>query len=47
MFDGKTPNWYHTKCFFKKQRPQSEGDFENFLVLRLEDQNYIREQISN
>ncbi|XP_061389126.1 poly [ADP-ribose] polymerase [Musca vetustissima] len=43
--DGKQPNWYHESCFFKKQRPGSVGDVENFESLRFEDQERIRKKI--
>ncbi|XP_037929747.1 poly [ADP-ribose] polymerase-like, partial [Teleopsis dalmanni] len=43
--DGKSPNWFHASCFFKKQRPQSVGDIENFENLRFEDQELIRKRI--
>ncbi|XP_063703096.1 poly [ADP-ribose] polymerase isoform X2 [Culicoides brevitarsis] len=43
--DGKQPNWFHFDCFFKKQRPASEGDIEHFNSLKYEDQKRIRDQI--
>uniref|UniRef100_A0A1I8NDN9 Poly [ADP-ribose] polymerase n=1 Tax=Musca domestica TaxID=7370 RepID=A0A1I8NDN9_MUSDO len=43
--DGKQPNWFHESCFFKKQRPGSVGDVENFESLRFEDQERIRKKI--
>ncbi|XP_058116089.1 poly [ADP-ribose] polymerase-like [Anopheles ziemanni] len=44
--DGKIPQWYHEDCFFKKQRPKSEGDVANFGALRYEDQKKIRNAIA-
>ncbi|XP_053963564.1 poly [ADP-ribose] polymerase [Anastrepha ludens] len=40
--DGKQPMWFHEDCFFKKQRPQSVGDIENFENIRFEDQKRLR-----
>lgn len=45
MFDGKVPNWYHCKCFFEKQRPQTVDDFQDFATLRYEDQKLIKKKI--
>ncbi|KAF2885554.1 hypothetical protein ILUMI_20622 [Ignelater luminosus] len=45
MFDGKTPNWYHQACFFKKQRPKTVDDIDHFESLRWEDQEKIKSQI--
>ncbi|XP_018335477.1 poly [ADP-ribose] polymerase [Agrilus planipennis] len=48
MFDGKVPFWYHMKCFFgKKQRPKSVDDIAYFESLRWEDQEKIKEQITD
>ncbi|XP_076264902.1 poly-(ADP-ribose) polymerase [Rhynchophorus ferrugineus] len=44
-FDGKQPNWYHFKCFFKKQRVQTTDDIEHFESLRIEDQDKIKEHV--
>ncbi|KRT82026.1 hypothetical protein AMK59_5757, partial [Oryctes borbonicus] len=44
-FDGKTPNWFHFKCFFGKQRPKSVDEIENFESLRYNDQKEIRQKI--
>ncbi|KFB53220.1 AGAP003230-PA-like protein [Anopheles sinensis] len=46
MHDSKIPQWYHEDCFFKKQRPKSEGDVAHFEVLRYEDQKKIRDAIA-
>lgn len=43
--DGKQPNWFHSDCFFKKQHPVSESLFDGYLKLRIDDQNYIKENI--
>ncbi|XP_058116088.1 poly [ADP-ribose] polymerase [Anopheles ziemanni] len=45
MHDGKIAQWYHEDCFFKKQRPKTEGDVANFGALRYEDQKKIRDAI--
>lgn len=47
MFDGRTPNWYHTQCFFNKQRPKALGDFAGVLSLRYEDQEKVRKLIED
>ncbi|RZB77497.1 poly-(ADP-ribose) polymerase [Asbolus verrucosus] len=47
VHDGKVPNWYHFMCFFSKQRPKSEDDIHHFESLRIEDQNKIREKLTN
>uniref|UniRef100_A0A182VQR6 Poly [ADP-ribose] polymerase n=1 Tax=Anopheles minimus TaxID=112268 RepID=A0A182VQR6_9DIPT len=46
MYDGKVAQWYHEDCFFKKQRPTTEGDVANFDALRYEDQKKIRDAIA-
>uniref|UniRef100_A0A182T6L0 PARP-type domain-containing protein n=1 Tax=Anopheles maculatus TaxID=74869 RepID=A0A182T6L0_9DIPT len=46
MYDGKVAQWYHEDCFFKKQRPTTEGDVANFEALRYEDQKKIRDAIA-
>lgn len=43
--DGKQPMWFHEDCFFKKQRPGSVGDIENFENIRFEDQERIKLKI--
>ncbi|KAJ6648922.1 Poly [ADP-ribose] polymerase, partial [Pseudolycoriella hygida] len=40
--DKKEPVSYHIKCFFDKQRLQSEGDVDGLENLRLVDQNKIK-----
>ena len=42
MFDGKTPHWYHPKCFFQRSRPTAVGDIAHFDSLRWEDQEKIK-----
>nr|CAH7715522.1 unnamed protein product [Callosobruchus chinensis] len=44
-FDGKTPNWYHFKCFFEKQRPKTVDDIEHFESIRVADQDKIKERV--
>uniref|UniRef100_A0A182R0F8 Poly [ADP-ribose] polymerase n=1 Tax=Anopheles farauti TaxID=69004 RepID=A0A182R0F8_9DIPT len=46
MYDGKVAQWYHEDCFFKKQRPTTEGDIAHFESLRYEDQKKIRDAIA-
>ncbi|KAF5305635.1 hypothetical protein FQR65_LT07716 [Abscondita terminalis] len=45
MFDGKVPNWYHSSCFFRKQRPKTVDDIEHFESLRWEDQESLKSKI--
>ncbi|XP_018568768.1 poly [ADP-ribose] polymerase [Anoplophora glabripennis] len=45
MFDGKVTQWYHMKCFFKKQRPKTTDDIEHFESLRVSDQDNIKSQV--
>ena len=45
MFDGKSPHWYHAKCFFMRNRPKAVGDFSHFDSLRWEDQETIRSML--
>lgn len=47
MFDGKTPNWYHNACFFKKQRPKSIDDIAHFEGIRWDDQAEIKKKIGS
>uniref|UniRef100_A0AAG5CYC8 Poly [ADP-ribose] polymerase n=2 Tax=Anopheles atroparvus TaxID=41427 RepID=A0AAG5CYC8_ANOAO len=46
MYDGKVAQWYHDDCFFKKQRPKTEGDIAHFEALRVKDQEKIRDSIA-
>ncbi|KAH8294795.1 hypothetical protein KR018_002868 [Drosophila ironensis] len=43
--DAQVPNWYHRGCFFKKQRPSSVGDIQNYENLRFSDQKDIAANI--
>lgn len=45
--DSKQPNWHHKDCFFRKLRPSSVGDIENFENLRAEDQDELQECVKN
>ena len=47
MFDGKVPDWYHSKCFFIPNQPMSVGDISHFYYLRWEDQEEIRKMSEN
>ena len=42
MFDGKVPHWYHSKCFFTRNRPKTVGDISHYDSLRWEDQEKIK-----
>ncbi|KAK7104156.1 poly [ADP-ribose] polymerase 1-like [Littorina saxatilis] len=44
-FDGKVPNWFHFKCFWKRGRPQSEDEIHGFHSLRWEDQQKVKENL--
>ncbi|CAG0896409.1 unnamed protein product [Cyprideis torosa] len=46
-FDGKIPLWHHMKCFFTKQRPNSEAEFGHFDSLRFEDQEKLKKMIGD
>ncbi|XP_050082523.1 poly [ADP-ribose] polymerase [Anopheles aquasalis] len=46
VHDGKVAQWYHEDCFFKKQRPSTEGDVAHFEALRYEDQKKLRDKIA-
>ncbi|XP_067616114.1 poly [ADP-ribose] polymerase isoform X1 [Eurosta solidaginis] len=43
--DGKQPMWFHEDCFFKKQRPSTIGDIENFENIRFEHQEKIKKSL--
>ncbi|KAH8292667.1 hypothetical protein KR044_013023 [Drosophila immigrans] len=43
--DGKVAQWHHKSCFFKKQRPASVGDIQNFENLRFADQKEVEKLI--
>lgn len=45
VHDGKIPKWYHSPCFFLKQRPKSTADISNFDNIRWEDQKEIEKKI--
>lgn len=45
-FDGKVPNWYHFKCFWKRARVAGTSDIHGFEALRWEDQEKIKEALS-
>ncbi|KAL8613750.1 hypothetical protein ACOMHN_029607 [Nucella lapillus] len=45
-FDGKMPNWFHYKCFWKRARPETEDEFHGFHTLRWDDQQKIKEKIA-
>jgi len=47
MFDGKTPHWYHPKCFFQRSRPTAVGDIAHFDSLRWEDQEKIKKMMED
>lgn len=43
--DGRNPNWFHSHCFFKKQRPKAIGDIAKVSELKLADQEKIQKNI--
>ncbi|XP_011882597.1 PREDICTED: poly [ADP-ribose] polymerase isoform X2 [Vollenhovia emeryi] len=45
VHDGKVPKWYHSKCFFMKQRPKSTNDIACFDEIRNADQDAIRKNL--
>ncbi|KAI4498125.1 hypothetical protein M0802_006611 [Mischocyttarus mexicanus] len=45
VFDGAITKWYHSNCFFQKQRPKSSSDIANFDSIRWEDQQDIKKNI--
>ncbi|XP_033221559.1 poly [ADP-ribose] polymerase [Belonocnema kinseyi] len=45
--DGKMPKWYHSHCFFTKNRPKTIGDIAHFESIRWEDQNFVKQHIEN
>ncbi|XP_046754057.1 poly [ADP-ribose] polymerase [Diprion similis] len=45
--DGKIPHWYHSNCFFLKQRPKTTGDIANFDGIRWEDQEVVAKELEN
>jgi len=47
MFDGKTPHWYHPKCFFTRNRPKAVGDIAHYDSLRWEDQEKIQKMMTD
>ncbi|XP_054169146.1 poly [ADP-ribose] polymerase 1-like [Oppia nitens] len=45
FFDGKSPNWHHFDCFFKKYRPKGVEEIAHFANLKYEDQKRIESAI--
>ncbi|WAR18522.1 PARP1-like protein [Mya arenaria] len=45
MFDGKIPNWFHFKCFWKRARCGGTHEIYGYDGLRWEDQQKIKEQL--
>ncbi|XP_062619939.1 poly [ADP-ribose] polymerase 1-like [Saccostrea cucullata] len=45
VFDGKIPNWFHQKCFWKRAKVLTHGDIHGFDALRWEDQEKVKENI--
>ncbi|KAF3422106.1 hypothetical protein E2986_01385 [Frieseomelitta varia] len=45
VHDGKITKWYHSECFFMKQRPKTTADIGNFDNIRWEDQKEIQKKI--
>jgi len=45
-FDGKVPNWFHYKCFWKRAKNcKNVDDIYNYHGLRWEDQEKIKQEI--
>ncbi|KAJ8308841.1 hypothetical protein KUTeg_013715 [Tegillarca granosa] len=45
VFDGKIPNWFHYKCFWKRAKVNTVGDIHGYEGLRWEDQQKIKESV--
>uniref|UniRef100_A0A8D8YVJ1 Poly [ADP-ribose] polymerase n=1 Tax=Cacopsylla melanoneura TaxID=428564 RepID=A0A8D8YVJ1_9HEMI len=45
FFDGKTPKWFHEKCFWAKNRPKAFLDIHNVSSLKHDDQELIKSKI--
>ncbi|XP_033328280.2 poly-(ADP-ribose) polymerase [Megalopta genalis] len=45
VHDGKIPKWYHSTCFFLKQRPKTVADIANFDNIRWDDQQDVKKKI--
>ena len=44
FFDGKTPNWHHFECFFKKAKITGTHEIKGYDSLRYDDQQRIKEK---
>ncbi|CAH1792738.1 unnamed protein product [Owenia fusiformis] len=44
-FDGKVPNWFHVKCFWKRARVKDVSEIHGYDGLRWEDQKKLKDQI--
>ncbi|KAK3578700.1 hypothetical protein CHS0354_008557 [Potamilus streckersoni] len=42
FFDGKMPNWFHERCFWKRAKVANTHDIHGFDSLRWEDQEKIK-----
>ncbi|XP_076289314.1 poly [ADP-ribose] polymerase-like [Lasioglossum baleicum] len=47
VYSEKSPKWYHTVCFFIKQRPKCIADIANFDNIRWDDQQDIKKRFEN
>jgi len=47
FFDGKQANWFHSNCFFTRNRPTAVGEIAHFDSLRWEDQEKISKRIAD
>jgi len=47
FFDGKQANWFHSNCFFMRNRPKAVGEIAHFDSLRWEDQEKLTKRISD
>jgi len=46
FFDGKQASWFHSNCFFTRNRPTAVGEIAHFDSLRWEDQEKITKRIA-
>ena len=46
FFDGKSANWFHSNCFFMRNRPTAVGEIAHFDSIRWEDQEKITKRIA-
>lgn len=47
FFDGKQANWFHSNCFFMRNRPKAVGEIAHFDSLRLASSTLLYEIINH